>query len=527
MKKIRQNFCMLQTVIISLSIQLMPYSSSYANEEELQQTITIEEIEETPAPAIDSETVDLNLDGSSVDGFDPVEEINFDDSNSAQDTEDGSYTDPYVENDKAAEALFALYDSVAPKNIGVILPLTGSISKQGKLAEQYVKFAQSLRAKNIEVIIKDSRSTVEGSIKAVEELVKKDKAIAIIAPLLNEGLSKAAAETAIALQTPLISVEYGNQLKLSQNSRFLFHFGLSYDAQIDALLAAIKPTTSAVVFPKTPLGEDLNGRFSEKYQKKNGKLQKSVAVSAGELNEYLNKRNDLLVKVQVKGGNLKKALEACENQEPTPDMDKTCKGQSNANQASYEYKVKSCLESYLVGLRTKCKKSVKENSLALAPNYNDVFMPMLQPSAASNFFEALTYLESPKTKVRILGLDFWNAPALMQLPKKHLENIVFTAGFNSQEANVKAFIDRFKQSFKKTPNTSTALVIDAILLADHIVSNLYPRLREEFSASMLDLENPELITGPVQFHKDGSSEKKVYLFTIKGGKIVEIPRAKE
>ncbi len=107
----------------------------------------------------------------------------------------------------------------------------------------------------VSLVIRDSKGDPLEAEKAVEELVTKEKVIAIIGPLLTITVDKAARK-AQQLKVPLLTLS--QKEPLYGKGEFVFQNSLTPSDQIQALVTyAIKELelrTFAVFYPNSPYG---------------------------------------------------------------------------------------------------------------------------------------------------------------------------------------------------------------------------------------------------------------------------------
>ena len=167
--------------------------------------------------------------------------------------------------------------------IGVILPLSGIHQSFGTRVLQAIQLAT--RETNpqgkiplITLAIRDSKGNPKEAERAVEELVTKERAIAVIGPLLSVTVDPAARK-AQQLKIPLMTLSqkepaYGK-------GEFVFQNSLTPLGQVQALGAfAVKDMefrTFAIFYPNSPYGLHYKSLFSQEVARRGGKVLGSVA----------------------------------------------------------------------------------------------------------------------------------------------------------------------------------------------------------------------------------------------------------
>ena len=123
--------------------------------------------------------------------------------------------------------------------VGVILPLSGPYQRFGERALQGIQLAiKEMDAQGktplVSLVIRDSKGNPAEAEKAVEELVTKEKAIAIIGPLLSIDVEMAA-KKAQQLKVPIITLSQ-KEFSLGKGE-FVFQNSLTPSDQIQTLVA--------------------------------------------------------------------------------------------------------------------------------------------------------------------------------------------------------------------------------------------------------------------------------------------------
>jgi len=161
--------------------------------------------------------------------------------------------------------------------IGVILPLSGTHQSFGERALQGIQLAVKEADPGgspslISLAVRDSKGNPHDAERAVEELVTKEKAIAIIGPLLSVNVDRAARK-AQQLRVPLLSL---SQKELpSGKGDFIFQNSFTPSAQVQSLVTyAIRDLelrTFAVFYPNSPYGLHFKNLFAQEVVQRGGK----------------------------------------------------------------------------------------------------------------------------------------------------------------------------------------------------------------------------------------------------------------
>ncbi len=171
----------------------------------------------------------------------------------------------------------------AKYRVGVILPLSGVHRPFAERVLQGIQFAFREKAAEgrkelVSLVVRDSQGDPVEAERAVEELVTRDKVIAILGPLLSLTAERAARK-AQQLKVPLLTLS--QKESLTGKGDFIFQNSLTPSAQIQALaafaVAQLKQQTFAVFYPNSPYGLSFKNLFTQEIARKGGRVLGSVA----------------------------------------------------------------------------------------------------------------------------------------------------------------------------------------------------------------------------------------------------------
>jgi ABC-type branched-subunit amino acid transport system substrate-binding protein len=208
-----------------------------------------------------------------------------------------------------------LLDSISIKSkytVGVILPLSGIQQPFGEKALQGIQLGmKETDLENIplvSLVIRDSKGNPSEAEKAVEDLVTKEKVIAIIGPLLSITVDMAA-KRAQQLKVPLITLS--QKEFLSGEDDFVFQNSITPSDQIQTLVAfainELTLRTFTVFYPNSPYGLHFKNLFTQEVSRRGGKVQGVVAYQEGqtdfsqEIKFFFKKDDRLNLNLSVNG----------------------------------------------------------------------------------------------------------------------------------------------------------------------------------------------------------------------------------
>jgi branched-chain amino acid transport system substrate-binding protein len=186
-----------------------------------------------------------------------------------------------------AKELLALISPKSKYTVGVILPLSGIQQPFGERALQGIELGMKEtdpeKTPLVSLAIRDSKGNPSEAEKAVEELVTKEKVIAIIGPLLSITADRAA-KKAQQLKVPLLTLS--PKELLSGEDDFVFQNSITPSDQIQTLVAfafnELELRTFAVFYPNSPYGLHFKNLFTQEVAQRGGKVLGVVAYQEGQ-----------------------------------------------------------------------------------------------------------------------------------------------------------------------------------------------------------------------------------------------------
>ncbi len=358
--------------------------------------------------------------------------------------------------------------------LGVILPLSGVHQPFGERVLQGIQLA----VKEVEIpgkiplislAIRDSRESPWEAEKAVEELVNKEKVIAILGPLLSIDVDRAA-KKAQQFKVPLFTL---SQKEFPSNKGdFVFQNSLTPSDQVQTLVDyAIKDLdlrTFAVFYPNSPYGLYFKNLFAHEVSRRGGKISGVVVY-----------------------------------QEDQTDFSQEIKG---------FFKIETIQKS-----DTKRKKEEEFKPLR---SVDGIFIPDTHDHVAM-ILSQMAYYE---VKGTFLGTNAWNGPDLISTAGRAAEGAIFVDLFFKKDSSplVVRFVQEFQKTYQRDPETLEALGYDgAKFLKDILQSKLIPsplQLKEEIQK----VQNFQGVSGLKGFGEDGKAIRTLSILKVDKGQIKQI-----
>ncbi|MBE9537140.1 MAG: penicillin-binding protein activator [Proteobacteria bacterium] len=361
--------------------------------------------------------------------------------------------------------------------IGCILPLSGRFAPYGKKVLQGVQLAAgvfgSADGTPIKLVIRDSKGSADDVRLAVEELVEKEKVVAIIGPLISE-VAEAAAEAAQEKEVPMVALS--KKSGLPDVGNYVFRNFLTNRQQTATLaryaINELGLKKFAILYPKDAYGDELMNLFWSE-----------VTLLGGEI-------------VGIEGYG-----------EGQYDFGKEIKhlvGMDKANKKAEE-------------------KKAEHERLRPVIDFDAVFIPDSYEKAA---LIAPQLVYNDVENVRLLGTNSWHSNKLVEIGEGYVRDAVFTAGFyaDSTRESTLAFASEFEAAFGSQPGTLEAMAYDATTMVVKLIKEGHSPSRVEMRDNLYSYEDYDGVTGWTSVTPSGDMDKELFVLTVKKDKIVEVER---
>lgn len=380
--------------------------------------------------------------------------------------------------DSMAEA--GNFGALSSAAIGVILPLKGQYSVYAEDALNGVLLAASVFGKadaaSVEVIVKDVGSDPASVEAAVSELAHDGRVAGIVGPLLSSTAIEAGRH-AQARRIPVVTLS--QKEGVTDAGDYVFRNFMTPAQQAAAIAEyAVKARglkRFAILYPQNNYGTELARLFEM-----NVKALGAESVRTG---AYPEGHTDF-------SAELKRLFVVQE------------KERKEGRRQIKEYKPTASIEALYI----------PDSPQAVA---------LITP-----------YLEYFSVKgVQLLGANGWNSERLVDLGGANVEGAVFVDGFfpGSERPGTEEFVKRFTEAYGKTPGLLEAHAYDAAMMLVAAIPDKKDGLegdgptidRETIKARLKALKSRGA-AGALSFDERGEAKKKLFLLTVKDGRIVEV-----
>jgi branched-chain amino acid transport system substrate-binding protein len=359
--------------------------------------------------------------------------------------------------------------------IGVILPLSGIHQPFGKKVLQAIQLAvkgsnQPGNTDLISLSVRDSRGNPREVEKAVEDLVTKERVIAVIGPLLSVTVDQAA-KKAQQLKVPLLTLS--QKEPAFGRGDYVFQNSLTPIDQVQTLAAfAVKDMefrTFAVFYPNSPYGQHYKSLFNQEVSRRGGKVLGSVAY-----------------------------------QEDQTDFSQEIRG---------FFKIKTTQEY------DSRRKKVEEFKAGLA--VDAIFLPDTYDRVGL-ILSQMTYFDI--TGSIFLGTNAWNDPRLISVAGTAAEKALFTDCFSRGNPSpaVTRFVEEFRKVYQREPDTLEAVSYDGARFLTEILQAKPLSSPQQLKEEILRVQNFQGVSGLKGFGENGKAVRSLAILKVKDGRFEQV-----
>ncbi|MCG3172880.1 MAG: hypothetical protein GMKNLPBB_01051 [Myxococcota bacterium] len=435
---------------------------------------------------------------------------------------------------RAKELLQAIEARTAadPNVIGVILPLSGKYRGIGVPAYQGLRMGlgktepwtppapakdeegktlppppldEEIQVGGTRIIVRDDEGDPGKAKRLVRELVIQHKVMAIIGPL-TAAASEAAAYEAEDLEVPIVLLS--RKEGLPEIGPWVFRNAITYRAQAHFIagwaINRMGYKRFGIIHPATPGGTEIANAFWDTVESLGGEVTgiESYPADATTFKDaarklvgryYLELRKEFFDPVKrkelegLKGWVRNRKLEELQaSVPPVVDFDAVF------------------IPDYYQPVA----------GIAPALAVEDVILYTSSDYHQKRIMDA-TGLKDLKL-VRLLGIDSWNHPKLIDLGEKYVEESVFVDGWNPRSGwpETKGFVSVWRSAYNGEPNLYAAQGFDTMAMVSQAVSMRQPSSRLEARKLLAAIRDFPGALGKTSFGPEGEAEHPLTLFTV-------------
>ena len=393
-----------------------------------------------------------------------------------------------------ARQLLEMIDSEMSVNknaVGCLLPLSGIFSIYGEKVLNGIQlgigvFDKSGPFSDVELIIRDTGGKPGIAQTELEDLVKNEKVIAVIGPILSKT-ALVCAKKANELGVPMIALSQKAGIVNEGDMVFRNFLTPAHEVEttIDEVTGDMGLTRFAILYPDNSYGNCFMNLFWDGLEEKGGVVSavESYDPDITDFSEQIKKMTGLYYPRPECVKEKLKALPLKENEE---------KGENGGNEEEEE-----------------SGPVIDFDAVFIPDNYQRI--AMIAPQLAYH----------DVTNVLLIGTSMWQSPELIDTARNYVQGAIFTSGFfeNSGNPGVHAFVRDYKANFETSPGILAANGYDTIRLLIKVMKEKNIKTRKSFKKALLNCGGFEGVTGKIAFNSNGEVTKKPLLLTIHGNKI--------
>ena len=361
----------------------------------------------------------------------------------------------------------------AKYTIGVILPLSGIHQPYGERVLQAIQLAikdldSQMKSPFVSLVIQDSKGNPSEAEKAVEELVTKENAVAILGPLLSIDVDKAA-QRAQQLKVPIIT--FSQKEIQSGKNEFIFQNSILPSNQIQTLVTfaskKLELKTFGIFYPNSPYGIYFRNIFSQEVSRQGGRVLGAVA--------YQEEQTDFSYEIRTFF-----KIEAVRDQE------------SPRRRWGDEF-----------------ISTLSVDGLFIPDTHDRVGLILSQ--IAYYDVQGLTFL----------GTNGWNGPDLLSIAGKSAESAYFTDAFFTKYPSLPSvrFVESFRKAYQRDPETLEALGYEGAKLLAEILRSKPVSSPDQLNEEISKVQNFQGVCGLKGFGEGGKPIRTISIFRVTNGQV--------
>lgn len=338
--------------------------------------------------------------------------------------------------DRANELLIQIdaRESVNPKRVGVVLPLSGKLSKIGYKALRGIQLGLGVFGKNkssFELAVIDSGGNPSSARRAVEKLVTEDHVVAIIGSLSSKEASALATK---CQEFGVPGIVLSQKAGITEIGDFVFRNSLTSEMQVKRLaqeaIANQGLKRFAILYPKDPYGAEYANLFWDEVLRLGGEVRAVQSYNPGETDF---------------NAPIKKIV-----------------GTFDASARQWEYKLR--YEEWKKNLPSSARKQTPpQDLLPSIVDFDAIFIPD-SAKALGQIAPMLAYHDVRDTT--LIGTNLWNSNAIIERAGKYLKKSLFVDSFLAGDPVLtnSDFFRNYSQTFAETPEEFDLQAFDSALI---------------------------------------------------------------
>jgi branched-chain amino acid transport system substrate-binding protein len=380
--------------------------------------------------------------------------------------------------------------SVKRNAIGCLLPLSGPYAIYGQEVLNGIQLGMGLwnpfeSGQGIELVIKDTRGETEDAIRAVEELVREERVIAIIGPLASKAML-GAARKAQEWGVPILTLTQKEDITAEGEMVFRNYLTPSREIQslVEKAINGLGLKRFAIFYPDNRYGQTSMSLFWDRVDELGGTITSAESYDPDE--------TDFAVEI--------KKMVGLHYWRPRL-IEQTVR---HDNQMRWENEVQ--------------EKHPSEENPAPIVDFDAIFIPDAPQRVALiapqfpfyNIFD-----------VRLLGTRLWQSPELIDQARDYVNGAIFPVAFfaEGQSGGLEEFVELYRDNYESEPTDMAAIGYDTIRLLKAVMNDGEGvHTRRGLQRRLILYDGLNGVTGKISFDEQGEVEKSPTLLTISDGR---------
>ncbi len=370
-----------------------------------------------------------------------------------------------------SSASYGLAPRLEAPAIGLLLPLKGPYAQFGEdalLGALMAADAFGDKKGVVEVVVRNVGSDPASVEAAINDLADNGRVVGLVGPLLSATAFEAT-RYAHNRKIPIITLSQKEGLT---DGEYVFRNFLTPASQASAMAEyackTLGRTRTAILYPQNNYGSELAKLFENEVKALGCEVVKTASYpkSTNDFTDHMKRLFGIQVKERMEG-----------------------------------------------------RRKIKEYTSTV--EIDSLFIPDSSDSVGL----IAPYLDFYNIKgVQLLGSNAWNSKKLVELAGKNVEGAVFVDGFfiGSKRPETGEFVARFNSTFGREPGLIEAQAYDAayaLIAAGKSGSAGFDR--DAVKTALKSLKGLNGATGPLAFSERGEAVKKLFILTVKNGRIAE------
>jgi branched-chain amino acid transport system substrate-binding protein len=412
--------------------------------------------------------------------------------------------------------------------IGCILPLSGPYALYGREILNGIQlgmdiFKGSEGDQGLELVIRDTKGSIEDTVAGIEELVQKERVMAIMGPLAS-ATATAAIKKAQELGVPIIT--FTQKDGITREGDMVFRNYLTPSKEVEAVVnKSIKEMGMkrfGIFYPDNTYGRFMMNLFWDKVEDLGGQITavESYKMDDTDFTDGIRKMVGLyypmtestiqklkkmkMVENEKEGlgnheGEIETSVDTGEDTEHILDDEDRALEDIDIDRYDAEHSTGNEVEEGIEPI-------VDFDAVLIPDNYQQV--ALIAPQFPfNNVFN-----------VRFLGTSLWLSDELLETAGRYIQGSIFPVGFfiDNDSEIIKGFVESYEDNFKSKPTVLAANGYDTIRLIKDILSKNVISTRTDFQKA-LSGNTFRGVTGEILFDSQGEVQKAPFLLTVYGG----------